>query len=542
MAKNNILIIFLISIFLFQCNTNEKLIDKDKPVYGNILKISCLASLKHLDPHKIFFKTDKNITAIFYETLLKFSNIQYDSIIPNIAEKWEIYNNGKNIKFYLRKNIYFHDDPCFKNGKGRNLTSDDVIFSFMRMADKKTNCNNYYLYSNKIEGIESYHKGENDSISGINKINNYIFEIRLTKAYVSFLKLLANTSSAIIPREAVEYYKNNFAKHPVGTGAFRMVKWNNLKNLQLVRNDNYWKKDSLGNSLPYLDGINIKLLSNDIVRESKFLNNKIDLLNVNQKKYTELTNNKDSNKVLNIVLINNNVFTIRFWAFSMNNDTPISKNANIRKSIALNFEQAKLGVVSAKSLAPSIMSPEWKEKWYQYNPEEAKHLIRKNDEQDLGKPIIISTNIQAIELEVLEKGLKELGLNYKIDFRQVGYYENIFENNPDIFRIAFSPSYPDLEEYYGLFYSNNIGTSNVTEYKNQKFDDLYEQSLIENHKIKRNNLFIEMEKILKADIPALYFCNSLKSYYLSPIKVRGLKDSFNTLDYSEVWIEKSDEI
>jgi len=271
-------------------------------------------------------------------------------------------------------------------------------------------------------------------------------------------------------------------------------------------------------------------------------------LGLNEIKYKNYIKNEEFAKNVNIALINDNAYTVRFWAFSTNNGSQISKNANVRKAIAINFNRNELNTATindsilAQSFAPAIIFPQYNERWHEYNPDKAEQIIHECIEQGLEKPIIISTNLKAKDLEFLERSLKGLGLNYKIDFRQVGYYKNIFENKPDIFRIAFSPSYPDLEEYYGIFYSKNIGTTNITEYKNDKFDDAYEQALEQRDKQKRDELFINMENMLKVDVPALYFCNLLKTYYLSPIKIKGLKTSFNILDYNEVWIERSDEI
>ncbi len=69
--------------------------------------------------------------------------------------------------FILKDNVYFHDSPCFENGKGRKLNSDDVKYTFERLARRINNFPNWQLLNNKIVGINEYHNAEIDYIAGI---------------------------------------------------------------------------------------------------------------------------------------------------------------------------------------------------------------------------------------------------------------------------------------------------------------------------------------------------------------------------------------
>ncbi len=52
---------------------------------------------------------------------------------PAIAYRWEISEDGKTYTFFLRNDVYFHDDPLFPNGKGRTVAASDFVFSFKRI-------------------------------------------------------------------------------------------------------------------------------------------------------------------------------------------------------------------------------------------------------------------------------------------------------------------------------------------------------------------------------------------------------------------------
>ena len=62
---------------------------------------------------------------------------------------------------------------------------------------------------------------------------------------------------SIVAKEAVEKYGNDFRRHPVGTGPFRFVAWEEGQALVLAKHKNYFEKDKDGNRLPYIDGIKI---------------------------------------------------------------------------------------------------------------------------------------------------------------------------------------------------------------------------------------------------------------------------------------------
>ena len=60
--------------------------------------------------------------------------------------------------FRLRDDIYFQDDPCFPNGKGRRVTANDVIHSIKRLADPRVQSTGFWLVAGKIEGIDDFFK------------------------------------------------------------------------------------------------------------------------------------------------------------------------------------------------------------------------------------------------------------------------------------------------------------------------------------------------------------------------------------------------
>ena len=84
---------------------------------------------------------------------------------------------------------------------------------------------------------------------------------------------------SIVPREVVEKYGNDFRRHPVGTGPFRMVAWEEGQALVLKRNEKYFEKDSAGNRLPYLDGVKVTFYDSKATEFLLFRQKELDFIN-----------------------------------------------------------------------------------------------------------------------------------------------------------------------------------------------------------------------------------------------------------------------
>src|SRR5688572_3405683 len=102
---------------------------KGDAVYGGVLKVSESDHYTTLYPPGISEDIGAHIASQVYQGLVKF-NMKDLSIVPAIAEKWEIDASGTTYTFTLRKGVFFHDDLCFPDGKGREVTAADVKYSF----------------------------------------------------------------------------------------------------------------------------------------------------------------------------------------------------------------------------------------------------------------------------------------------------------------------------------------------------------------------------------------------------------------------------
>ena len=169
---------------------------------------------------------DEVVYANVFEGLTRFG--PDGSVLPGLAESWEIAPDGLSWVFTLREGVTFHD--------GLPLTAEDVAFSFERaMAEDSTNAQKQLF-----EGINS-----------VNVIDDRTVEIGLDTPKGALLWNLAWGDAVIVSPASAE----TNATDPVGTGPFRFERWVQGDQVELVRNDDYWGEPAA------LDGVTFKFIS-----------------------------------------------------------------------------------------------------------------------------------------------------------------------------------------------------------------------------------------------------------------------------------------
>ena len=536
---------FSIFLLVFSCNQQQLENVQNANRLGGTLKISCLGSLETLDPQKIMFGTDWKVASLVYEGLIDF-NSDSSGLEKHLCVSWQKLDQGKRYLFEIRDDVYFHDDPCFPDGKGRKLNAWDIYYTFQRMATRETQCPNFYLFSGRIQGIDDFNQGKTEMITGITVLDSTHIQFDLNKSYSSFLKTLTTPAAYIVAKEAVDYYGPKINQHPVGTGPFRLNKWKQLEYLTLIKHDKYWGRDEQGVELPYLDAVQINLISNPVIRFSEFLNGNIHLIETGEKLFSKLKDETDFDSKYQVAGKFQDL-TVRFFGIRMDNDSPLSKEPKLRQAVAYSFNRAAINKEAyshkenANTFVPLILLQDSTSRWYEYNPGYAKKLASQIDLDVFHKPVIISSNLATREAEFMKAGLDDLGIPNKIKIKQVRYFTGLKTDRPDIFRISVHPNYPEPEEYYFLFYSKNTFMHAINGYKNTRYDLLFEQSVVEQDDGKRKKIYLDLEKILKQDVPAIYLSNFSYSYTIVPLFVNGVKGRLSSLDFRQVWLNTSHE-
>ena len=228
-------------------------------------------------------------------------------VIPNVADGMPlISDNYKTFRIKIKPGIYFADDPAF-NGKKRELTAQDFVYSFKRIYDPKTKSQIYSdLEESKIIGLEELRReaekpgasfNYDKEAAGLRALDRYTIEFKLKETRPRFIYTLADSSVlGAVAREVVEKYGDKIMEHPVGTGPFKLDQWVRSSHMSFVRNPNFREvfyeaeppaddarsqaiyRQMKGKRLPLVDRVEISIIEEIQPRWLSFLGNEQDFL------------------------------------------------------------------------------------------------------------------------------------------------------------------------------------------------------------------------------------------------------------------------
>ncbi|MGB9721924.1 MAG: ABC transporter substrate-binding protein [bacterium] len=220
------LLIVSLCIIIFGCQIKE-----EKPIPGGSIRIAWASGLVGLDPSKDWGCAGAmKLIRMVYSPLYNQEEQEMD-----ITQKLTPTPDYKEWEFVLRKDCYFHYDPCFAQGN-RLVNAYDVKYT-------------YDLIKNNWSTLEPV-----NNIQDIIILDSFRVKFVLNQPDKNFLNKLNKGMLYIVPFEAREEYGDNFSFHPVGSGPFAFESWNE-KELVLIKNKRFWVRDRWGQKLPYLDKI-----------------------------------------------------------------------------------------------------------------------------------------------------------------------------------------------------------------------------------------------------------------------------------------------
>lgn len=509
-----------------------------------VFNINLDQNLTSLDP-----AFARNQNAIWMTNQIFNGLVQVDknlNTMPCIAKSWTVTNNYLTYTFKLRDNVYFHDSPLFKNGKGRKVVAADFAYSFYRLIDPKVASSGGWIFSDKVKDASSF-KALNDST----------FQINLIKPFPAFINLLTAQYCSVVPKEVVEHYGKDFRNHPIGTGPFKFKYWKEDEILVLLKNENYWEKDGK-QRLPYLDAVKVTFISDKQSAFMNFIRKDLDFFNSVDGSYRDDILTKSGNMTSKykgkFQLFKGPYLCTEYVGILVDTSKTLVKNSplrfkKVRQAINYAIDREKLikylrnsiGTPATAGFVPKGMPgfDSTKVKGYSYNPKMAlKLLAEAGFPNGKGMPeITLNTSTTYKDLiEFIQGELNAIGIKAKVEVSPSASLRDLMSKNEvNFFRGSWIADYPDAENYLSVFYSKNkvpFGP-NYTGYFNKEFDRLFEQSYFENDTKKRFELYQKMDNMVMEHasvVPILYdeaiilLQNNISGYSINPLSLMILKN------------------
>ena len=272
------------------------------PQRGGTLRTAFGVTMTHFDAHQ---GGGTHVLCHMYNNLVRNNLVDgLRTVIPDLAESWEVGEGGLSFTFHLRDGVNYHDGEAF--------SSADVVATFNRILDPP-------------EGIISPMRANFSFVDSVEAVDDSTVQFNLNSPRPFFLNLLTPTNALIYSKKSLE--ENNYDMRQViapGTGAFRFVDHLPAEKWVMERNPDYWDPE-----LPYVDGLEMLHVPAWSDRGTAVLTDQADLSwNVAKETWDEGKNRPDSMQANQLANFG------AYWVFMNNREAPFD-DPRVRKAIHL---------------------------------------------------------------------------------------------------------------------------------------------------------------------------------------------------------------
>ena len=493
-------VLFLIAIIVFSSCDQKKNKYNDSQVFRH----NEHKNINTLDP-----AFSKDLRTIWVTTQLFNGLVQLNDslqVIPDIAEKWTISEDGLSYQFHLRTDVQFHKHALFGKDSTRNVIAKDFEYSFQRLLDPE---------------VASPGKWVLEFVASFAAVSSHVFTIQLKKPFPPFLSLLTMKYCSVVPKEALDYFGDSFRENPIGTGPFHFKLWKENIKLVLRKNNNFYEMDENGVRLPYLEAVAITFLPDKQSEFLQFIQGNLDFLNSIDNSYKDdLLTKKgklQSRYASKIKMMTSPYLNTEYLGVYMDAAEEEANSLLLRKALNYGFDKEKMilylrngiGTPALNGFIPKGLPSFNQMKGYTYQPQRAKQLIEayKLESGNNNPKITISTDSQYLDLcEYIQREMQKIGLEVDVEVLPASTLRERKANGQlSIFRGSWVADYPDAENYLFIYHSKNFSPNgpNYTHYKNDQFDALYEKAVETVDNQKRYLIYQKMDSLMMETAPVI---------------------------------------
>jgi len=528
----------------------------------SVLTFARVSEFVSMDPPQAFDQTSDEVQRQVFSTLLTYAYLERPyKLAPDLLESLPTLGADKlTLTFHLRKGVRFHDNACFPGGKGREMTTDDVLYSLKRYADARLNSKSWFAMEGAVVGLDAYRAATakaaagvdltRSDVAGLHKVDATTFTIKLTHENPLFLFSLTLASTAVVPVEAVQMYKDRIGVNPVGTGPFSLQGPVDRKaTLHFVRNPNYYRtypvagapgdaekgllKDA-GKRLPLVDAIDMPLIEESQPAALKFLRGEIDWRGLDRANFSKMVvRTPDGQFRLG------DEFASRFriyWVVGTDEqflqlnmkDPVLGGNKLLRQALASALDvQALIDTLfngrerRVESIVPYDLPGNERESGAVTNHHDlarAKKLLADAgypNGQGLPPITILFPDTGADEhnmFDLLRAQFAAAGVRLKGDFMdEPTFLKAVGGGNFQVALYGWFADYPDPEEFFQLFISKNVAPGpNYGDYSNPAYDKAYEAMRLMPNGPQRLDYIRAMNALIKDDVPVILVYDTMR--------------------------------
>lgn len=451
------------------------------PAAARVVKIRLYSDIQNLDPANRTSNNDEVVMDALYSRLVKYAPGTYE-LINDLAEKIEQSEDGKTITFKIREGVQW------PKGYGE-VTTEDVKFSFERIADP----------ANKAAYADDW-----KTLDHVEVVDKYNGKIILKDVFAPLWRTtLPIGSGAIICKKYIEEVGVEKAQlAPLGSGPYYLADWVQKQKITLKRNPEWYGE------APAYDELWFFPMEDDKTAEVALEAGEIDFGLVSIGSIPRYQDNP------NVKLVAKP--SLRYRWIGMNVENPKLQDINVRQAIRHGIDVE--GIVKATYLgqaetAYALVPPGLTGFWadaphYPRDVAKAKEYLAKAGLTSLDLRIDIQDTAEYRSwAEIAQQNLKEIGINLTINPMDSSSFWTLGEGDKGKDAELFANNYsmqPDPSWATMWFTCAQVGVWNWERSCIPQFDALHDQALVTLDENKRNDMYIEMQKLIDAECKHLY--------------------------------------
>ncbi|MEC9344057.1 MAG: ABC transporter substrate-binding protein [Pseudomonadota bacterium] len=434
--------------------------------------------------------------------------VQFESgttnVVPDLAESWEVSDDGLEFTFKLRSGVKFHSTDYFT--PSRDFNADDVIFTFERQSDAENPFNSY------VEGASwEYFNAMSmpDLIKSIEKVDDMTVKFVLTRPEAPFVANLAMDFASIVSKEYADKLaesgnKSDLNQKPIGTGPFKFVAYQPDAVIRYAAHADYW-----AGKQP-IDDLVFAITTDNAVRQQKLLAGECHVMPYpNPADVQSLKDNGD------ITVMEQEGLNVGYLAYNTQQapfDNPMVRkalNMAINKQAILDAVFQGAGQAATNPIPPTMWSYNTAIEDDPYDPEAAKAMLAEAGVSDLSMkvwamPVQRPYNPNARRMaEVIQEDMAKIGVTVEIVSYEWGEY---LERSKAVDRdgavlLGWTGDNGDPDNFLAVLLGcDAVGGANRAQWCNEEFNGLIMKAKSGSQE-ERTKLYEEAQVVFKREAP-----------------------------------------
>ncbi len=490
-TKSKILVIVVVIKFLFITT----IFCQD---YGDIYIDASLGDASYLNPILASDSASAAINSLVYNGLVKYDKDLV--LVGDLAERWEIKDGGKEIIFFLRKNVKWHD--------GKKFTSKDVKFTYEKLVDPniKTPYSSDFMLIKNCEIIDDY-------------TVKFVYK-------TPFVPALESWGIGIIPEHIFnnpkyDFHKNPANRNPIGTGPYKFLRWVTDEKIELVANKEYFEGE------PYIQKYVFRIIPDQSIQFLELRNESIDSMSLTPDQffaYDEFFKNYNKFSYPS--------FSYTYLGFNLTREIFQDRNVRLAIASAINKQEIIKGVLLGKGkpatgpFPPQSWAYNEKVEDFKYDPQLARKLLTQSGWVDYDGDGILEKKLENNKIvkfkftlmtnqgnksrqlisEIIQRQLRSVGIDVEIQIIEWSVFINNFITPRNFDAVILGWSLSRDPDQYSIWHSSQKkpGQYNFVSYENKEVDQLLELGRKEFNFERRKKIYQRIHKIIHDDIPYVF--------------------------------------